>query len=35
VKRWVSRKGNGAEGCHRLNERMGFFEFAVIAIVAK
>jgi hypothetical protein len=35
AKRWIGREGNGAEGCLRLNERMGFFEFAVIATVAK
>jgi len=35
AKRWIGREGNGVKGRLPLNERMGFFEFAVIATVAK
>jgi len=35
AKRWIGREGNGAEGRLRFNEKMGFFEFAVIATVVK
>jgi len=35
AKRWIGREGNGVEGRLQLNERMGFFEFVVIATVAK
>jgi len=35
AKRWIGREGNGAEGRLWLNEIMGFFAFAVLAIVAK
>jgi len=35
AKRWIGKEGNGAEGRLWLNKIMGFFEFAVLATVAK
>jgi len=35
TKRWIGKEGNGAERRFRFNEKMGFFEFVVIATMVK